>query len=237
MRKTVFFALAASLALAAPAHAVLQLSQTLTFSSSFNAETGALNINMPFTGGSQTLALNQFDTRGGRFTLQSVAITWAPTVDAALTFISGSGNTRNSNSTFTVASQLTSATAGTPFPLPAEFTRTQNVVLAGQGATASILLASTDSNSFTAASVAPYIGSGTVSFTNSLLRVANSSGLTGNSTARAEGNIGGTLEFTYFFVDDIPEPGTWAMLIAGFGLTGASMRRCRAQHSLKAVAA
>jgi hypothetical protein len=26
----------------------------------------------------------------------------------------------------------------------------------------------------------------------------------------------------------IPEPGSWAMLIAGFGLTGAAMRRRRA---------
>ncbi|GGE01169.1 hypothetical protein GCM10011529_04350 [Polymorphobacter glacialis] len=30
------------------------------------------------------------------------------------------------------------------------------------------------------------------------------------------------------FAASVPEPGTWAMLIAGFGLTGATMRRRRA---------
>jgi hypothetical protein len=34
--------------------------------------------------------------------------------------------------------------------------------------------------------------------------------------------------FSVAFVNDVPEPGTWAMLIAGFGLTGAMARRRRA---------
>lgn len=41
------------------------------------------------------------------------------------------------------------------------------------------------------------------------------------------GSAGGTLRIQYFLFEPIPEPGTWAMLIAGFGLIGAAQRRRR----------
>ncbi len=47
---------------------------------------------------------------------------------------------------------------------------------------------------------------------------------------RALGNSGGGEDVFYHIVSDIPEPATWAMMLVGFGLAGAVLRR-------KAVAA
>lgn len=83
MRKTLFLALAASLALAAPAHAVFSLSseQTLNFATSVSGTysfsgQGSTTV----TSAAEVLTFNQFDTLDGRRTLQSVTISWIPTL-------------------------------------------------------------------------------------------------------------------------------------------------------------
>ncbi len=68
-------------------------------------------------------------------------------------------------------------------------------------------------------------GSVTVSGATNLVTVSlNSAGLSALNEAANAGtafNVGGSLSFG----DVVPEPASWAMLIAGFGLVGAAMRR------------
>jgi hypothetical protein len=68
-------------------------------------------------------------------------------------------------------------------------------------------------------------GSVTVSGPTSLVKVSlNNAGLAALNAAANAGtafNVGGSLSFS----DVVPEPASWAMMIAGFGLVGAAMRR------------
>jgi hypothetical protein len=52
-------------------------------------------------------------------------------------------------------------------------------------------------------------------------RVNNAAGATGNPT-------GLRVEFLTNSVEVLPEPGSWALLVTGFGLVGAGLRRRRA---------
>jgi hypothetical protein len=36
------------------------------------------------------------------------------------------------------------------------------------------------------------------------------------------------MSVVYYYIDLLPDPGTWATMIIGFGMVGASMRRRRA---------
>jgi hypothetical protein len=68
-------------------------------------------------------------------------------------------------------------------------------------------------------------GSVTVSGPTNLVKVSlNNDGLAALNAAANAGtafNVGGSLSFS----DVVPEPASWAMMIAGFGLVGAAMRR------------
>jgi hypothetical protein len=54
-------------------------------------------------------------------------------------------------------------------------------------------------------------------------------------TARRSADVGGTFYLRQAeFLDAVPEPATWAMLVLGFGFVGASMRRRRLLASVSA---
>ena len=53
--------------------------------------------------------------------------------------------------------------------------------------------------------------------------------------AEDDGSLGGTVSFTQMAA--VPEPGTWLMMLVGFGAMGYSMRRQRRSTSLLTQAA
>jgi hypothetical protein len=60
-------------------------------------------------------------------------------------------------------------------------------------------------------------------------------GFTVTGTIRMSGAGGGSGNGALFKTGNyVPEPATWAMLIAGFGMTGAAMRRRQQQHRIPA---
>ncbi|WP_416909080.1 MAG: PEPxxWA-CTERM sorting domain-containing protein [Polymorphobacter sp.] len=225
-------AVAASLMLAAVplpssvAHATLVISQTLIFDSDFAAGPGPTDSDLTFTGGLQTLEFQKFDTLGGRLMLTDVIIDWTPSVSAQFRFQGGQGST--AGATALVASTL-SANTGAPFPIPVEFTRTTSGLINNPQGVFGINVFRTTNFGFVADQLGSFIGAGTIEVVNSLQRVAttDTSGLSGEGFAT--GSIGGTLNINYFYLDPIPEPGSWAMLIAGFGLIGAAQRRRRSR--------
>jgi hypothetical protein len=211
--------LAVSLLPGSAAHAVLVLEQNLTFTPTLFG-TGST---------SQTLSFNQFDTSGGRFILQAVEISWNNSFNSNITATSGSGNTRTLQTTASFTSSLNSAGSLFSFSNVISGTSPQ-YTLAGQGSTATFPISGSASNSFSATNLLPFIGTGTISVVNTL------SGIQGNITRLAGGQgsqslTGGTalgnFSIIYHFVDDIPEPSTWGMLILGFGMVGSAMRRRR----------
>ena len=77
-----------------------------------------------------------------------------------------------------------------------------------------------------------FTGPGSVAFTFSALNqwaVVGSGGPHGFSKDAYKGEA--TIEYSYDGVEILPEPQSWAMLIAGFGLVGASLRRRRAARA------
>ncbi|MFN3515090.1 MAG: PEPxxWA-CTERM sorting domain-containing protein [Phenylobacterium sp.] len=63
-----------------------------------------------------------------------------------------------------------------------------------------------------------------------ILEVALNNTTFNNGILWGTGNVGATIEGTFTLVQAaaIPEPGVWALMIAGFGLMGAALRRQRA---------
>jgi hypothetical protein len=229
-------ALAASVAFTAPAHAVFALSsqQTLNFATTVNGTysyTGQGSTQ--FTSTAQVLTFDQFDTLAGRRTLQSVNISWAPTQSTTYTINNGSGNACNLSLSFNTSSTLS---AGSLFNLTQEFLNPAiSITLAqqSQASVGNVVISNSGSlTSFSAANINPFIGTSTISVSNALTSLTSQltavSGGTGNLSGSSAGDIGGQLIIQYNFLDPIPEPATWAMLIAGFGLVGTSMRRRRA---------
>ena len=69
------------------------------------------------------------------------------------------------------------------------------------------------------------------SATSGFINGVNTLAFTVRNNAQASGNPTGLrVEFTTSSIDPVPEPTSWAMLIAGFGLVGVVMRRRRAPH-------
>lgn len=209
---------AAALMTASAASAVVTIVQTLNFSSA-----------VP---GSSSQAFNQYNVAGS--TLTAVTFSWTETISGPLTITSSSGNSRTLNATVSADSVLSS----NAFNLTSTLTgTTPNFVLGGRGTSAATSVTATGTNTITPASVTPFLGSGTVIVLNSLNNLA----LTLNKVAGGSGNAAitgatisstGTLVVTYTGTDvvvgSVPEPGTWAMMITGFGLVGMGMRRARA---------
>jgi hypothetical protein len=52
-----------------------------------------------------------------------------------------------------------------------------------------------------------------------------------NVTISLNGDVGDIRQFRIGGVAEVPEPGTWAMMIAGFGLVGAAARQRKAARA------
>ncbi|WP_416909079.1 MAG: PEPxxWA-CTERM sorting domain-containing protein [Polymorphobacter sp.] len=218
-----FLAAFAALALAAPAQALVVITQEIDFNRLFSATTSTN------AGGGTEAAL--FSLYGGPASnLASVQISWTPdfagSVTALVTNNSGPTLTASLSSSYTLTSAdslfdfaglfqtstatLANAPRNTPLTLDPIFTTPATVVL-------------------NPTDISAFVGSGTSSVSFNLASVTrtttNSSG--GNPFNGHSGSAGGTLQIQYFLFEPIPEPGTWAMLIAGFGLIGAAQRRRR----------
>jgi hypothetical protein len=222
------------LAMGSAAHALYAFdsTQALVFGTNYSAtHTYTGNQSTLFTSTPESLFFSQFDTLDGRRTLTNVTITWTPTNTAVYAFNNGSGNARNLSLSFNTTSLLSSSlfTASTTFPNPAI-----NVIIPrqSQGGLSSVPINNTGNLiNLPTPDFNPFIGASQIQVTNTLtnltsLLTATQGGL-GNLSGSSSGSVGGTLEVTYSWLDPIPEPGTWAMLILGFGLVGATMRRRR----------
>lgn len=222
MLKLISAAIVFGFAIASPAQAVITLPQVIDFNRFFSS-----TANSVATGGSDIASFNLFS--GAPEKLLGVRLIWTPYFDGSVT-----GTVRNGSKPTVTASLASSYTLTSDAGL---------LSFSGSLNTNQVSLATTQNPQpftldpvFTApspviidvANIAGFIGDGGSSLRFNLANVARTTSQSNGSNPFEghSGNAGGTLTIMYF-IDDIPEPGTWAMLIAGFGLTGAAMRRRR----------
>lgn len=220
------------------AHALYQFTSTQTVLFAQNNNYTAThnytgNQSTQFTSTPETLSFLQFDTIGGRRTLTDVIITWTPTNNAVYTFNNGSGNARNLSLAFNITSTLSSSAFTS---IPTTFTNNAISVIIpqqSQGALTNVAINNTGTPTLLdPVDLNPFIGTGSIAVTNTFtnltsLLTSNQGGF-GNLSGTSGGKMGGTLTVQYTFLDPIPEPATWGMLILGFGMVGTAMRRRRA---------
>ncbi len=199
---------------------------------------------------SQTLSFNRFDPgvlgAGTRYTLTGVMLSYLPDATAPLstvTITSNSGNRRIVAATVTAQSTITFTTApGTSFSFGSNLTGISAAadfstgVSPGQanGLTRTVSIAYNPVSSFGstavgAPAVASFVGTGLVSVNNTLTNYAASTSIVGTggngNGVVSGGQVGGDVMVTYTYVDELPEPGSWVSMLAGFALVGTAMRR------------
>lgn len=107
-------------------------------------------------------------------------------------------------------------------------------MLNGRPSSATFGVSGSGTGSFTATDLSGFIGSGSIAVTNSLSNIIGTinrvSGGGGNQSLTG-GSSAATLSVTYIY-EALPEPGTWAMLIIGFGFIGARLRAKRALQTV-----
>lgn len=232
--------------MAAPAMAVTyakSISQTVNYSTAFTSTTQYTNtptstINT-ITPASFTIAqFNPIGSKGQTLTLQSISISYTSQIGGTITLVNGSGNARNGTLTYQINNSLVigngspistlTNTVGAGVNIP--FT----IAAQSQGNLGFGSANTLTTNSFTPPSLTPYIGTGTLTVAQSVANlfsdVTLASGGKGNLRGNANANINGAFTITYNYLDPLPEPQSWAMLITGFGLVGGVMRRQRAQR-------
>ena len=235
-------ALAAGLAVATPAAAVVSMTyaksttQTINFSQSFTTSqqyTG--NASATLVAGAAPvinfLQFNPIGSKGQTLTLTSVEIRLTRTITANINLVNGSGNARSGNLSFRMDSTFSSnplfsftnnlGSGAVPFSLAA---RSQGNVFFNDTATTEIYTISPTNFS-------PYVGTGSLSLVHQLSNFVSTAVFTGGGqgslSGTATGTVNGEFEIIYNYLDPVPEPGSWAMLIAGFGMVGAMARRQR----------
>jgi hypothetical protein len=242
---TTSFWLAAGVGLAvsaAPARAVVamnyqkSISQTVSFSQSFNTTqqyTGSTGVTL--TGGAAPVIsfarFNPIGSRGQTLTLQSISIVLTRTINADITLVNGSGNARAGNLRFTMDSTFG---AGSLFGFTNQLGSTSvpfSIAGQSQGPISSGRLTTTSFNNFAPTNFSPYTGTGDIALTHSLSNFLSTAVFTGggqgNLRGTSTGTVSGDFQIIYNYLDPLPEPGTWAMLLTGFFGVGAVARRQR----------
>ncbi len=248
MRNCVFtmpFWLAAGIGLAvvaAPARAVVSMNyqksftQTVNFSQSFNTTqqyTGNTGVTF-VAGAAPVISFAQFNpigSQGQTLTLTSISIILTRNINATITLNNGSGNARSGDLSFTMDSNLssnplfsfTNQLGSTAIPF--------NIAGGTQGPISTGTLGGTAINNLSPTNFAPYVGTGNISLTHSLSNflstVVFSGGGSGSLRGTSSGTVSGDFQIVYNYLDPLPEPGTWAMLLTGFFGVGIAARRQR----------
>lgn len=164
-------------------------------------------------------------------TLLSVQIIWKPSINGSLTVTSQSGNIRIQQSVVTISSILNSSA----FNINTTLTTTPvQYTIARQGSTTTVgVSANPAATMLSPAGLAAFIGNTVIPVVHTLQNVVVTttkvSGGGGNQSTSTTINDNGELTVVYISTDvaTIPEPQSWALLIAGFGLVGAALRRQR----------
>jgi hypothetical protein len=220
----------------APAAAVTTLTKTVgtTFSHTFSTTsqyTGNTG-NTLAAAASPVISFAQFDTRG-RFVLTGVSITMNRTLSALIELTNGSNNGRNGNLQYQMTSTVTNSTLGLTSSTVLG-TASQAIAIAAGTRTISqgaVQIGGTVQNIFTPSTFTPYAGTGNITLTsavtNFISAVTVTSGGPGSLSGKSSGSVDGNIQVVYTYYDLVPEPSSWAMLIAGFGLVGAAARRRR----------
>jgi hypothetical protein len=213
------------------------LSQTVAFSQTFSTTsqyTGNTS-NTVILGPSPVINFNQFSSIGSKgqlLTLTGVRITADRDFVGVITLDNGSGNARTGTLEFLITSTLSSGSLFSFSDQVGSNAIAFSIPGRSQGPVGLTNIDTSASNVFDASSFMPYQGNGTIAATHSLTNFLSSAVFTGGGagslSGTASGSVTGSFTVEYFYEDPLPEPASWAMLIAGFGLTGAAMRRRRA---------
>ncbi len=178
--------------------------------------------------GASSIAFSQFDASLG--TLVGITLSFEASSSTTINFANNTPSTRN----WTITPGSSIAVSGNGFALSdAENGPATAFSLAPRFAPSKPRLGSAtfvgsyaDSDSL-ATGFLPYVGTGTISF--AVARLANFAVVGGGGASTIGATpIGGTATLSYSYdvpIDSVPEPASWAMLIAGFGLVGAAARR------------
>ena len=234
-----------TLGLAAPAAAVVYIktdTQTIDYNVAFTTTTQYNNSPRNEITGFQPLTFNirKFNpvgSKGQALTLIGVKVSVTSQLGGTVTLVNGSANRRIGDLVYRIGNSFT-----IDLPGPSDFVVTTtpgdgalipfNIPRQSQG---NIGIAGTNtsaSGNFTPASFVPYVGTGNFTVTHALSNffsdVVLADGGKGNLNGTADANVNGQFVIQYIYQDPIPEPASWAMLIAGFGLIGAAARRRRA---------
>ena len=211
-------ALAAALCMSSAAHAVTFITQTLNFNLGFSSATN------PGGGGSQTLSYNLFN--GSPDKLLGVTILWTPSFSGSITGNVNSGN--RPTITGRLGSTLTLSSPTSAFTTISNPIATNTITRTGVASGAFTLtpLTTTLAPTSIIGDTADFLGSGTASVTMTLANITRTTTTSGGSVnfASHSGNAGGTYTIIY---EVLPDPGTWATMILGFGMVGTAMRRRR----------
>jgi hypothetical protein len=181
-------------------------------------------------GGTSIVSFAQFDPSLG--TLLGVSLSFAATSNTTVNIANNSTQTR----VWTITPGSTASLSGNGFNLTDTVSGGLNTITLlprfgpGNPRTASLAFAGSyaDADSLTTG-FAPYLGLGTVNFTFAALNQWAVAGSGGGFNFNPDSYTGGaTLQYNYEQPSGIvPEPATWALLIAGFGMVGVSVRRRR----------
>jgi hypothetical protein len=205
-----------------PVSAATVISQTVAIPATIATQTAP--------GGTALVNFNQFDPTLG--TLLGVSLSFQATSNTTVTITNNTAQTRN----WSVTPGGTASLSGNGFTLSDSYTDPTSQLSIGPrfgpGDPRTITFSSSGSYSAgdsLVSGLAPFIGAGAVQFTFAALNQWIASGSGGSAIFNPD-SYGGIakIEYRYELPSGIvPEPATWALLIAGFAMVGSSARRRR----------
>lgn len=248
-RTGLFLAALLAIGAASPAAAVTyakSITQTLTYTTSFTTSTqynnNPTNTITGITPASFTISkFNPVGSKGQTLTLTGITISYTSQLGGTVTLINGSANARVGNLQYEIANSLTIGPVGTPVQtltstVGAGILTPFNIPRQSQGNIGIGGANTFVSSSFSPTNLTPYIGTGSLTVTQGVANffsdVILNSGGKGNLRGTANANINGAFTITYNYLDPLPEPQSWAMMIAGMGITGLIVRRRRNRTGL-----